>query len=73
MDQKGKEVMETGRTHPSQEDEPQRVVKQPRGMQTRSSSEGERKGDQLVESLAWAPSLVLDGLPLPSDASIRDF
>ena len=28
-DQKGKEVVETGRTDPSQEDEPQRGAKQP--------------------------------------------
>ena len=42
-------------------------------MQTRSSSKGERRGDQQVATLAWASSLVLDGAPLPSDASIRDF
>ena len=29
MDQKSKEVVETGRTDPSQEDEPQRGAKQP--------------------------------------------
>jgi len=39
----------------------------------RSSSEGERKGDHQAVTLAWAPSLVLDGALLPSDASIKDF
>ena len=39
----------------------------------RLSSEGERRGDQHVATPAWALSLELDGAPLPSDASIKDF
>ena len=73
MEQKGKEIVEIGRTHPSQKDEPHRGAKQAKGMQTRSSSEGERRGDHQAVILAWVPSLVLKGAPLPSDASIRDF
>ena len=43
-EQKGKEAVEVGKTHPSQEVEPQRGAKQARGMQTRSFGEGKRKG-----------------------------
>ena len=42
-------------------------------MQTRSAHEAKRKGEQQVTTSAWAPPLELDGAPLPSDASIRDF
>ena len=45
-------------------------------MQTRSSSKGAitiRKGDQQMEVPAWTPSIVLDGAPFLSDASIKDF
>ena len=44
-EQKGKEVVEVSKDHPSQEVEPQKGAKQGRFMQTRSSREGERKGD----------------------------
>lgn len=68
--------MEERRNLPSKEVEAQRGAKQARVMQTRSSSEGAiiyRRGDQQTKVLAWALSLVLDGAPFPSDASIRYF
>ena len=42
-------------------------------MQTRSFGEGERRGGQQAIVLAYAPPLVMDGAPLPNDASIQDF
>ena len=66
-------MVEAGRTHPSQEIEPHRGAKQPRGMQTRSANEGEKRGDHRAAAPAWAPHMELDGTALPSDASIQDF
>ena len=68
--------MEERKILPPKEAKAQRGGKQARVMQTRSFSKGaiiDKRGDQQTEVLAWAPSLVLDGDPLPSDASIRDF
>ena len=68
--------MEERRNLPSKEVEAQRGGKQARVMQTRSSSEGaitDRRSDQQAKIPAWAPPLVLDEAPLPSNASIRDF
>ena len=68
--------MEERRNLPSKEVEAQRGAKQARVMQTRSSSEDaitDRRGDQQAEIPAWAPPLVLDEAPLPSNASIRYF
>ena len=42
-------------------------------MQTRSTNEGEKKGDHRAATPAWAPHMELDGTALPSDTSIRDF
>ena len=72
-EEKGKEVVEIGRTHPSKEIKPQRRAKQPKGMQMRSANEGERRGDHQATAPAWAPCMELDEAPLPSDTSIRDF
>ena len=66
-------MVETGQIHLSQEIEPQRGAKQPRGMQTRSANEGERKSDQQAVALAWTPCMEMDGAPFLSDVSIRDF
>ena len=66
-------MVEARRTHPSQEIESQRVAKQPRGMQTRSANEGEKRGDHRAAAPTWAPRMELDGTALPSDASIRGF
>ena len=68
--------MDERRKSPSKEVEAQRGSKQPRVTQTKSSSEGAIttwNGDQQMEVPAWTLSIVLDGAPLPSDASIRDF
>ena len=66
-------MVKAGRTHPSQEIEPQRGAKQPRGMQTRSANEGEKRGDHRAAAPICAPCMELDGTALPSDTSIRDF
>lgn len=44
-EEKGKEVMEMGKNVPPKEVEPQRGAKQQRGLQTRSATEAERRGD----------------------------
>ena len=67
---KGKKVLETGRTQSSQEVDFQRGSKHPRGMQTRSAHEADKRGEHHVAAPAWAPPLKLDGSPLTSDASI---
>ena len=73
-DDKGKEVIETGRTHSSQEDDLQRVgSKHPRGMQTRSAHEVDKKSKHQVMASTWALAMELNGAPLTSGASIRDF
>lgn len=69
---KDKKVLETGRTQSSQEVDFQRGSKHPRGMQTRSAHEADKKGEHHVAAPAWVPPLELDGSPLTSDASIRD-
>ena len=73
MEEKGKEVVETRRTQPFQEIEPQRGAKQPKEMQTRLTNEGERRGDHRAIASAWALRIELDKAPFLSDASIRDF
>ena len=68
--------MEERKNLPLKEVEAQKGGKQARVMKTRSSNEGaiiDRRGDQKTEVLAWAPALVLDKVPLPSDASIRAY
>ena len=44
-EENNKEVVETGRTHPFHEVEPQKRAKESRGMQTRSANEAERRGN----------------------------
>ena len=64
------------RNLPSKEAKPQRGGKHTRVAQTRSFGKGaitDRRGDHQIEVPAWTPSIVLDGAPLPNDASIRDF
>lgn len=68
--EKGKKVVEIGRTLPSHKVKPQRRAKQPRGLQTRSANEAEQKGDHRARTLAWAPRMELDGAPLLNDTSI---
>ncbi|KAL0001352.1 hypothetical protein SO802_015133 [Lithocarpus litseifolius] len=66
---KGKEVVEVEKTHPSPEDEAQSVTKQAKVGQ----KEAERRIDPQVTPLAWLLTPMLNGDPLPSNASIRDF
>ena len=67
---KGKDVMEGGKNQPPRETKPQRGAKQPRTMQTRSTTEGEKRVDHQVATPVWAPRMELDGAPLLDDASI---
>ena len=65
--------MEIGKNVPPKEVEPQRGAKQQRGLQTRSATEAERRGDHETAAAVWASCMELDGALLHSDASIRDF
>ena len=69
MDKKGHEIVEGGKGPLSKEDKPQKGAKQARVTQTLV----DRRGDSHVGTLAWIAALVLDGAPLPADASIRNF
>ena len=71
-EQKGKDVMETGRTCLTNEEEAQGVVKQQKV--SHAPSRGvERTDIQLPKHQAWLPAPMLGGEPLMDDASIRDF
>ena len=71
-EQKGKEVMETGRSHPTREEEVQRAAKQQKVSQV--SSRGVEKTDiQPPEPQAWLPAPMLSGEPLMDDALMKDF
>ena len=68
--------MEEGRGLPTKEAEPQKRAKVARIGQTRSSSEGsivDRGRDRSFNIQSWNPPFVLNGSPLLSNASIRDF
>ena len=71
-EQKGKEVMETGRSRPTREEEVQRAAKQQKVSQV-SSRGAERTNIQPPEPQAWLPAPMLGGKPLMDDTSIRDF
>ena len=64
--------MDTGRSHPAQEDETQRAAKQQKVSQT-SQRRVERGGNQPSGSETWLPAPMLNGEPLREDASIRGF
>ena len=69
---KGKEVIEIGRTRPSNEEEAHRPTKQQRV--SHASSQGPERGEvQLPEPQAWLPAPMLGGEPLTNDTSIRDY
>ena len=69
---KGNEVMETGRTRSSSEEEAQRPTKQLRI--SHAPSRGPERGEvQPPEPQAWLPAPMLGGEPLTDDASIRDY
>ena len=65
-------MLEGGKNQPPQETEPQRKAKQPRTMQMRSATEGERRADHQVATPVWALQMELNGAPLLDDASIRN-
>ena len=69
---KGKEVVETGRTHSSSEEEAHRPTKQLKI--GHSPSQGPEMGEvQQFEPRAWLPAPMLGGEPLTDDAMIRDY
>ena len=69
---KGKEVMETGRTRSSSEEEAPRPLKQLKISQ--APSRGPERGEvQQPEPQAWLLAPMLDGEPLTDDTSIRDY
>ena len=64
--------MESGRTHPSNEEKAHRASKQQKT--SHAPSRGlEREDVQLPEPQAWLPAPMLGGEPLMDDASIKDF
>ena len=64
--------METGRPHPSTEEEAHRLAKQQRV--SHAHNRGPERGEvQLPEPQAWLPAPMLGGEPLTDDASIRDY
>ena len=71
-EQKDKDVIETGKSHPTREEEVQRAVKQQKVSQ--ESRQGmERADTQPLEPQAWLPAPMLGDEPLMDNASIRDF
>ena len=64
--------METGRSHPSNEEEAHRATKQQKTSHAPSRG-AERANTQFPEPQAWLPTPILGGEPLMDDASIRDF
>ena len=72
-EEKGEEVMEGGKNQPPRKTEHQRAGKQPRTMQTRSATKGDKRANHQAAAPVWAPRMEVDGAPLLEDASIRDF
>ena len=66
-------MIEVGKKQPPREAKSQKRSKQPRTMQTRSTTKGERRVDHRTTAPVWAPRMELDGAPFLGDASIRDF
>ena len=62
-------MVEAGKTHPTQEDKAQRMAKQPKVGQRGAK----KRSDPQVAPQAWLPAPMLDGVPLPASASIKDF
>ena len=71
-EQKGKEVMEIGRPHPSNEEETHRATKQQKTIH--APNRGAEKADsQFLEPQVWLLTPMLGGKPLMDDALIMDF
>ena len=62
-------MVKVGKTHPSQKDEAQKVVKQAKVRQKCAK----KRSDPQIAPPAWTPTLMLDRAPPPASASIRDF
>ena len=71
-EQKGKDVVETGRSRPTREDEAQRATKKQKVCHV-SQRGMERADTQPPELQAWLPAPMLGSEPLRDDASLRDF
>ena len=71
-EQKGKDIMETGRPRPTNEEEAHRAAKQQK-VSHAPSQKVERTDSQFPEPQAWLPASMLGGEPLMDDTSIRDF
>ena len=69
---KGKEVVETGRTRSSSEEEAYKPSKQLK-ISHATSRGPEREEVQQPEPQAWLPAPILGGEPLTDDASIKDY
>ena len=71
-EQKGKHVMEAGRSRPAHKDETKRAAKQQKTGQT--GQRASEKGDnQPTEPQAWLLATMLNGEPLRDGASLRNF
>ena len=64
--------METGKPHPTSDEEAHRAAKQQKVSHTPSRGV-ERPDNQFPKPQAWLPAPMLGGEPLMDDASIRDF
>ncbi|XP_050290491.1 uncharacterized protein LOC126728748 [Quercus robur] len=71
-EQKGKDVVDTGKSHPTREENVQRAAKQQKISHTLQRGQ-DRSDTQPPEPQAWLPAPMHGGEPLRDDASIRDF
>ena len=71
-EQKGKDVVDAGKSRPTHEEDAQQAAKQQKT--SHPAQRGQERYDiQLPEPQAWLPVLMHGGEPLLDDASIRDF
>ena len=71
-EQKGKDVVDVGKSRPTHEEDVQRAAKQQKT--SHQAQRGQERSDtQLFEPQAWLPAPMHGGEPLRDDASIRDF
>ncbi|XP_030923469.1 golgin subfamily A member 6-like protein 6 [Quercus lobata] len=71
-EQKGKDVVDAGKSRPTREEDAQRATKQQKTSHPAQRGQ-ERSNIQLPEPQAWLPAPMHGGEPLRDDASIRDF
>ena len=71
-EQKGKEVVDVGKSRPPRKENAQRAAKQQKTRHQAPRGQ-ERSDSQLSEPQAWLPTPMHSGEPLRDDASIRDF